>query len=127
MSRRDKSDRDAILGRRRLFIASAMATIATTEAGCDALFRPCLEPAARADAEPTVCLSAPLTRPDASVSIATDAGPDDGAAQPCLSVAQPPADAGRDAATKQPPRPPQPVVCLSPPPPRPCLKPVKVD
>ncbi|MBI3202750.1 MAG: hypothetical protein HYZ29_14520 [Myxococcales bacterium] len=127
MSPRDKSDRDVILGRRRLFVASAMATIATTQTACDALFRPCLEPAVRADAEPTMCLSVPLGPRDASVSIVSDAGPDADVPRPCLSQVVVPPDAGRDAAAKEPPRPPQPLVCLSPVPPRPCLKPVKVD
>lgn len=122
MSPSDKSDRDAILARRRLFVASAMASIAVTQTRCDSPFRPCLEPAIRADAEPVACLSVPPNVYDASVSIAADAGADADAApmQPCLSVAQPPPDAGRDAATRPPP-PPQ--VCLSPVRPQPCLKP----
>lgn len=130
MSPSDKSDRDAILGRRRLFVASAMASIAVTQTRCESPFRPCLEPAIRADAEPTACLSPPPQTPDASVSIATDAGEDAGAAplQPCLSVALPPPDAGkeagRDAGAKMPPKPPPPPqVCLSPVRPQPCLKP----
>lgn len=126
MSPNDKSDRDAILARRRLFVASAMASIAVTQTRCDSPFRPCLEPALRADAEPVACLSVPSNMHDASVSIVTDAGADADAApmQPCLSVAQPPPDAGRDAATKPPrPPPPPPKVCLSPVRPQPCLKP----
>ena len=127
MSPSDKSDRDAVLARRRLFVASAMASIAVTQTRCDNPFRPCLSPAVRADAEPMVCLSAPPDF-DASVSITRDAGSDaEGATepQPCLSVAQPPPDAGRDAAVK-PPMPclsPPPRVCLSPVRPQPCLKP----
>lgn len=124
MSPKEKSDREAILSRRRLFVASAMASIVVTEPACDAVFRPCLEPALRPDAEPTICLSAPPMARDASVSIVTDAGSEsDAAAQPCLSVALPPPDAGRDAATKPPRVPTPPRVCLSPPRPQPCLKP----
>jgi len=122
----DKSDRDAILARRKLFVAGALATIAVTQTRCDNPFRPCLSPAVRPDAEPLVCLSPPPQELDASVSIATDAGsePDADAAPlaPCLSVALPLSDAGRDAAQKPPP-PPPPRVCLSPPRPQPCLKP----
>ena len=129
MSPKDKGDREAILSRRRLFVASAMASIVVAEPACDTLFRPCLEPAMRPDAEPTTCLAVPLSPRDASVSIVTDAGSGaDAAAEPCLSVARPPPGAGRDAAT-EPPRPclgpSRPRPCLSPPPqpPQPCLKP----
>lgn len=124
MSPSDKSDRDAILARRKLFVASAMASIAVTQTRCESPFRPCLEPAIRADAEPMVCLSAPPQPADASAPVvaAPDASADAGAEPAtCLSVAVPVAvDAGRDAALK-PPKPPTP--CLAPPRPQPCLKP----
>jgi hypothetical protein len=126
----DDSDRDVILARRRLFVASAMASIAVTQTQCESPFRPCLEPAIRADAGTMVCLAPPRRDLDASVSStdaslsSTDASGDapGDAPQPCLGPKLPAAE--RDAATK-PPRPePPPRVCLSQPPPMPCLKPV---
>lgn len=125
MSSSDKPDRDAILARRRLFVASAMASIAVTQTRCDNPFRPCLEPPIQADAEPLVCLSAPPQRLDGAVSITTDAGTTadaSGEPQPCLSVALP-RDAGMEAAPRPPPVRPPP----QPPRPQPCLKPSNVD
>lgn len=132
MSPRDKSDRDAILARRRLFVTSALASIAVSQTRCDTVFKPCLEMSIDSGAtSPTICLSPPMPPPDASVSIVTntdasaDAGAGDAEPRPCLSVALPPPDAGRDAGKVNiaPPTPPRP--CLSPPPiPQPCLKPM---
>lgn len=90
----DKPDRDAILARRKLFLASALASLAAT-AACDRL-------TARPDAgvEPQVCLSAPPVSADAS----------SGQPVTCLSQAIPTPAADAGAA---PPR-----VCLSPRPPK---------
>ena len=38
MSPKDKGDREAILSRRRLFVASAMASIVVAEPACETLF-----------------------------------------------------------------------------------------
>jgi len=57
-----RSDRDVILARRRLFVASAFAGLAATQ--CDMPPFVCLSPPPTADAgaatPPTVCLAVPL-------------------------------------------------------------------
>lgn len=105
-----EKDREAILARRKLFIASALASIAATT--CEKPAQACLSPppqssdASTLTQEPQVCLAVATSTPEPPP-------------EPCLTVAMPPPDASGDAGTdagKQPPR-----VCLSP---RPCLKPV---
>lgn len=101
-------DRQAILARRRYFVASALASIAA--AGCDKAPQPCLEP--------------PLI-----ASGTTSAEPPHSPFTPCLeppSIEEPPAtadamatasaDAGRPKAVVSPPAPTRPMVCLRPPP-----------
>ncbi len=105
----DDSDRRAILARRRLFIASAVAGLAT--ASCEKVnpFRPCLS-------------AAPVTTADGAVNSGGPAAPqpclepmppepdDAGAPQPCLEVMAPEtSDAGVPAA-------PQPCLKMAPPP-----------
>lgn len=84
-SDRDESeDREIILARRRMLIATAMTGLAVTAEGCDWLasklgrtpFTPGAPSACLNVAAPTVCLQVPAT-------IAEDAGP---AAIPCLST-----------------------------------------
>jgi len=116
---RPARDRDAILARRRFFVASALASVVAT--GCDKVVpQPCLEVMPVADGgHPTPCLSTPMLQ---------DAEP---APMPCLEVARPPeGDAGSTFA-QPPPEPPEPQVCLrvaaprkdaGEPAPRPCLK-----
>ncbi|MBX3127777.1 MAG: hypothetical protein KF718_13720 [Polyangiaceae bacterium] len=107
MSDERERDRQAILARRRYFVASALASIAA--AGCDKAPQPCLEP--------------PLI-----ASGTTSAEPPHSPFTPCLeppSIEQPPAtadaaaasaDAGRPKAIVPPPAPTRPMVCLRPPP-----------
>jgi hypothetical protein len=78
-----KDDRQAILARRRFFVASALAGLASAQ--CDNPFRPCLE------------VASPPGRPDAAVAppaATTAAGAQDAAPpQPCLEIAPTPPDA----------------------------------
>lgn len=114
--REDEQERAAILKRRSMFIASALATLTlpVMASSCDP--QPCLNISAP---DPTTTAS---EAPDAGASATTDPPPPpDAGPQPCLSpppydagvVQEPPPDAGPA------PTPPQP--CLSPPP-QPCLK-----
>lgn len=60
---KDDADRDAILKRRRRFVAIALAgmTTGSAAAGCDALFSPCLEaPPAMPAPPPEPCLEPPV-------------------------------------------------------------------
>jgi hypothetical protein len=94
----DDSDRRAILARRKLFIASALAGLAT--ASCDKVnpFRPCLSMAPTTTADGGVntgrpataqpCLEAMPPEPDDA-----GAGPEAPAPRPCLKPV-PPVDAG---------------------------------
>lgn len=82
------SDRDAILARRRLLVASALAGLATVQ--CDNPFRPCLEPppapppsATPADAALRAATAQPCLEP-----MPEDAGAP--APRPCLKIAVPP-------------------------------------
>lgn len=118
MSASDR-DRDAILARRKIFIASALASLAATS--CDKP-QPCLSQApvnTGTVSEPQVCLKIALPPADAEPAAPSgegDAGTD-APPMPCLSQTAPSVDAG-----KPPPPPPQP--CLSP---KVCLKPTLTD
>lgn len=131
----DDEDRDAIILRRRRFVAAALSGIAvTTGTACGDSHEP------TADAGPGVCLGAPFDagpsdagRPDAGpppmpcleppepdagaasdAGAELDAGPridagrgvDAGEPKPCLSPPAPPEDAGSDAE-------PEPMPCLT--------------
>ena len=102
----DELDREAILARRRRFIAAALSGIVLSQAAC-ATPQPCLEPV-----PPTKDASTDTGTPQPCLSPVWDAGPDNG---------PPPPDAGPDAG-------PQP--CLTPLPPdagpQPCLSDVFV-
>jgi hypothetical protein len=120
-SDRKKPDRDAILSRRKLFIASTLAATMTTE--CKNPFRPCLEIAPVDSTAPMPCLSPPPMALDASAT-ATDAGDDAGEAD--ASDGADAADASRDAARDAARRP---TTAGAPrkPPPRPCLMQLPID
>lgn len=110
-------DREAILARRRFFVASALAGVVA--AGCD---KP----------EPQVCLKvAPVPVDDGGPSpqpCLSEARPLDAEPMPCLEVARPEPDAGDPSSVIEP----EPRVCLKvaapprdagpEPAPRPCLK-----
>ena len=70
-------ERDAILVRRRRFLAAGLASLGASSLGCDKEPRVCLSQPQPCLSEPVVCLSPP---------------------QPCLSQPPEPVDAGRDAA-----------------------------
>jgi hypothetical protein len=100
----DKKAREAILARRRFFIASALTGV--TMSACDSRPAVCLSPPPDpepTDTQPQVCLSQPIPQqPDAGVTEEPDAGEaadggvseapdagDGGVPRPCLSVVQP--------------------------------------
>jgi hypothetical protein len=95
-------DRDAILRRRRRFMALALGglTGAATAAGCgdsheppgDAMVVDMGAPDAESDAEPVPCLSAPA--PDAEPVPCLSAPAPDAEPVPCLEPPPPPGDAG---------------------------------
>ncbi|MFO0564179.1 MAG: hypothetical protein U0263_00880 [Polyangiaceae bacterium] len=92
---KNDSDRKAVLARRRVLVASALAGLAVTQADCDNPARACLKVSVRTDAAaPLPCLSAPPVLPDASTSPTTaDAsvdGADAGTPKPCLGGMPPP-------------------------------------
>lgn len=143
-------DRRAILARRAVFMASALAGLALGEGCSRPAPQPCLSAIPnRPETPPEPCLSIPVPRPDAGqpleIVAPADAGaplpPVDPPPVPCLSVAVPdptnppwprpqpclsPPPVRRDAGVPQPclrmvnPRPEPPVV-----PPQPCLSPVR--
>lgn len=117
-------DRDAVLARRRLFVASALASLSVLETRCDSP-RPCLDVAPNVDATPEPCLSQVVPPLDAAGDAsATDVDAADATPVPCLSRAVPDAlDAGADGGRVNLPPPKPPKVCLSLPPPMPCLTP----
>jgi hypothetical protein len=96
----DDRDKKIILGRRRFFIATAVAGLATTQ--CESPFRPCLKVAMPVDAAATV--------PEAAAPV--DASSDDASSEATDASV----DAnGVDAKTsRKPSRTPGPSVCLNP-------------
>lgn len=126
----DACDRDAILARRRVFVTSALASLAMS--ACDHLPSPfaCLSPVARAPLDVTIpeitphpCLTPVWPEPDAGVGAHTINSPaetqdDSGVSpSPCLRVASEPSGAP-DAAAR-------PRACLRMVTPHPCLSPVR--
>ena len=129
--KKDEEDREAILARRAVFIASAIAGLAGI--GCsDGKPTPCLS-ATVLDVPPQPCLSPPPMQPDAGATIdggglpadadggVADAGAGDAGAGDAGAGDAGASDAGpRDAGARKPPgAKPQP--CLTQPRPQPCL------
>lgn len=125
------ADREAILARRNRFVAIALASLSTTlstTAGCDGLFRPCLDVAPPpgqhsgpedVEPEPPVEME-PLTAAPPNTAVTDDEGeaPTDDEIESGSSMGDKPT-----MRSTRPPRPPRPQVCLTPvrPPPSACL------
>lgn len=94
MCPKDERDREAILARRRLMMASALAGIAVTHTACEKPAQPCLSVEVVRDAAPPLpCLSAPLrVTPEAGVEAGAEASAprDAPPPRPCLEVPVPP-------------------------------------
>lgn len=70
-----RSDREAILARRRRFVVSALASLAVTQTSCDKVTQPCLSIERVSDAgAPTPCLKAVATPPTTAPSPEADGG-----------------------------------------------------
>ncbi len=70
-----EDDRETILARRRLFVVSALASLAVTQTSCDKVTQPCLSIERVPDAAaPMSCLKPIAPPPTASSSAGADAG-----------------------------------------------------